>query len=138
MAAVRKASTLGRPLEYPDPAGEFFGYDGRIRSVVLSPQQPLRGLVALVARTAIAFVAVRSGKFCTSREEYLRLFREAASGPSAELVEHVVRRCRGDWRYEVPTEPGSRAELCDMCREVLEFERSSLIEFDRATRSRTL
>lgn len=136
MAAIRNASSVVRPLDYPDPAGEFFGYDSRIAGIALAPQQRLRGLTALVARTAIAYVGVATGRFCTSREEYLRLYREASTGRFADLIEQITSRCRGEWHYDVPGSSSDRADLRDMCREVLDFERCSLAEFDRATQSR--
>lgn len=138
MSAIRNLPAVPEPLEYPDPDGEFFGYDSRIAGVTLAPRQRLRGLVALASRVAIAVVGVRSGKFCTSREEHLRLYREASNSGFADLLEQVIGHCRNDWRYEVPGSHDDRAVLRAMCHEILSFERASLAEFDTSMRSRTL
>lgn len=114
---------LELPLRYPDPGGEFFGYDGR----PLAPGSPERGIKALVSCLffpATAVLAWRHGVRTTRRSEALAGWRERM--PESEwtpLLGEVYERCRERWSYRIPADPAERAWLRGACERALGFER---------------
>ncbi len=114
---------LAPPLGFPDPEGEFFGYDSR----PLNPGSPERGIKALVTCLffpATAVLAWRHGARTTRRSGSLAGWRERMpeSGWTALLGE-VYERCRERWSYRIPADPAERAWLRGACERALGFER---------------
>jgi hypothetical protein len=136
MAAIRGVESLVEPLQYPDPGGEFFGYDGLIRGRLLAPRPNSRGLTVTISRIVIAHVAVQAGKFCASREEHLRLYRTETEARSMDLIDFMEQHCRKRWHHEIPDTPGDRTKLREHCARTLDFEQYSVESFQRWMRSR--
>ncbi|HEX2648167.1 MAG TPA: hypothetical protein VHO95_13150 [Candidatus Dormibacteraeota bacterium] len=130
MAKLRQVTQVASPLQYPDPTGDFYGYDASLGRRAAGAEQPLRGLVATTSWITIAVVAVQAGKLCASREEHQRLYRLETDATWWELLARLDKRCRRDWRYELPTEAEERAELRDICGQALAFEWYALRIFE--------
>jgi predicted nucleotidyltransferase len=108
------------PLDYPQPGGEFFGYDGWR----LDYQHP-RGtkmLVVIVSRIATALVALRAGQYAGSKHESAQLYRTLIGDEWSDLVEQVYECCKRRWGYRVPRGAGDRAHLRELCQRALGFE----------------
>jgi hypothetical protein len=108
------------PLDYPDPHGEFFGYDGwRLDN---RHRRGLRMLVVIVSRIATALVALHAGQYVGDKQESAQLYRTCINDEWAELVEQVYACCKTRWGYRVPRDAGDREHLRALCRRALAFE----------------
>lgn len=108
------------PLDYPDPSGEFFGYDGwRLDH---RHRRGMRMLVVIVSRIATALVALRAGQYAGNKHESAQLYRTFVNDEWADLVEQVYECCKRRWGYRVPRDAGDRAQLRELCQRALAFE----------------
>jgi predicted nucleotidyltransferase len=106
------------PLDYPDPQGEFFGYDGWLHGGERSALM----LVVMVGRIATALLALRAGQYAGSKSESTRLYRTHINDEWCELVEQVYQRCRVQWGYRIPRKQAERQVLRVLCQQALAFE----------------
>jgi predicted nucleotidyltransferase len=108
------------PLDYPDPHGEFFGYDGwRLDN---RHRRGMKMLVVIVSRIATALVALRTGQYVGSKQESAQLYRTCINDEWADLVEQVYACCKTRWGYRIPRTLGDQAQLRALCQRALAFE----------------
>ena len=111
---------LAFPLDYPDPHGEFFGYDGwRLDN---RHRRGMKMLVVIVSRIATALVALRAGQYAGNKLESTQLYRTLIGDEWADLVEQVYECCKTRWGYRIPRDAGDRTQLRELCRRALGFE----------------
>jgi len=134
MSRIRRAAveTVQPTLGYPDPAGEFFGYD---RATILEwyPPGTARGtkeLVAIVGSAATSLIALRGRAYVPTKGHCAPLYAERIGDEWTELVREVHAFCRERHRYEIPEMPDERLELRAICAKVLGFERHALAASD--------
>jgi hypothetical protein len=108
------------PLDYPDPGGEFFGYDGW--PLDNRHRRGMKMLVVIVSRIATALVALHAGQYAGNKQESAQLYRTFVNDEWAELVEQVYEYCKIRWGYRVPRDAGDRAQLRALCQRALAFE----------------
>lgn len=121
---------LTYPLDYPDPAGEFYGYDRLTLPGAGAADQPSTKLVvAIVGRIAAALIALRTGRYVGSKRESVELYRAHIADEWTDLVEQVYALCRIRWGYLVPADPVDRHLLRDLCRRALAFENHFLAAY---------
>jgi len=115
------------PLDYPDPAGEFFGYDARTMRLPDGREAPTtRDLIRATGWAATALLAYRAGQFVARKSDCARTYRERIGGEWAPLLEEIYASCRGRWQYRLPEGQEARAHLRDLCARTLGFERHFL------------
>ncbi len=122
----RERGPLSYPLCYPDPAGEFYGYD-------FQPRPPhgtstMRLFVAVVCWAATVLVALRSGDAAASKAEAVALAQRHLGARWAALVDDIYATCREAWGYHMPDEAADRRRLRTLCGETLAFENEQLSE----------
>jgi hypothetical protein len=111
------------PLDYPDPKGRFYGYDGwNLSSSSDTEQAGTKMLVVIVGRIASAIVALHSGAYVGTKHESVTLYRKHIHDQWADLVEQVYDLCKERWQYRVPTNPSDQAQLQALCQRALDFE----------------
>jgi hypothetical protein len=116
-------TVLPFPLDYPDPNGRFYGYDGwNLSSSGDTEQAGTKMLVVIVGRIASALVALHSGAYVSTKHESVTLYRKHIHDQWADLVEQVYDMCKVRWQYRVPTNPSDQAQLQALCRRALDFE----------------
>jgi hypothetical protein len=114
---------LPYPLDYPDPADEFFGYTGRLlRAPDGTPTPSTKRLVHASGYIATALVAIRTDSFVADKRSAVVEYRARIDDMWAEHLEAVQYYCRVQWGYGVPETPADRAILRQLCRRQLEFE----------------
>ncbi len=125
LALLRRAhSGPLTPLTYPDPAGEFYGYDFRPDPLHGTPT--LRLFVAVVCWAASIVVALRTGQCAASKGEAALLYRAHIREEWADFVGAVDSTCAEAWGYHVPEEAEARRHLRALCRSALAFEEAHL------------
>jgi predicted nucleotidyltransferase len=124
VARVRQNPTaLTVPLEYPDPEGEFYGYDRRRMSDAAGATVPsTKDLVVTVGLIATAIIALQAGRYVGSKRDCIRLYRSEIGDVWAGLVTAVYENCRDHWAYRIPERAEERRRLQELCREALAFE----------------
>jgi hypothetical protein len=130
MSRIRRAEveTVQPTLGYPDPTGEFFGYD---RATIVEWYPPgtrrsTKELVAIVGSAATSLIALRGGAYVPTKGRCAPLYAERIGDEWTELVSEVHAFCREHHRYEIPEKPDERLELRAICAKVLGFEQHAL------------
>jgi hypothetical protein len=116
------------PLDYPDPTGEFYGYD--LRKLRLPGGEEVnctRDLIRLTGWSATALLAYRAGRYVTRKSECHRAYQESFQDEWGQLLEDIYVYCRGKWRYLLPTDPAERSKLREICARTLAFENYFLL-----------
>jgi hypothetical protein len=132
----RLGSLFGRtapvraPLTYPDPAGEFFGYDRRPVRLADGSQAPsTRDLIRATGWAATALIAWRVGRYVARKSECHRMYQELIGDEWAPLLTAIYENCRQRWNYRIPTELADRALLRQLCERTLDFENAFLTAY---------
>jgi hypothetical protein len=111
------------PVDYPDPAGRFFGYDQWLLDLADGRQVPgMKLLVATVGRIASALLAYTSGRFVGSKRECVEHYRRYIDDQWTDLVVQVYEQCRNQWGYRIPERNQEQEQLRELCRRTLGFE----------------
>lgn len=133
MAQVhRHTDQITVPLDYPDPAGEFFGYDKDFlppSSNRLAPAHNIEALVATACWIASILIGLETGRMVHTKAESARLYRECVGDEWADFVEEVYEQGKRRWGYLVPTDEAERQALRDLCRRMLAFENHYLSRY---------
>jgi predicted nucleotidyltransferase len=132
MRYLRGVERLRVPLEYPDPAAEFYGYD-TVREPAWYPPGTTRGLrelVNAVTLMASALTPLPAGHHrASTKGQAVTLYRQLAGGPWADYVAAVYELAKRRWGYLLPTAPEERRRLRALCRETLGFEHHFLARY---------
>lgn len=113
------------PLTYPDPTGEFYGYD----AVPARPEAPrgTRVLVALTAWIATLILALETGRSAGQKRQCIRLCKEHLSHDKrVQLAITIYDLCKGVWAYALPEHAEDHEHLRGLCRETLALENEYL------------
>ena len=124
MEYLRGVGRLIMPLEYPDPAGEFYGYD-TIRVPAAYPPGTARGLKELVKTASVlaaAIVQLQAGRYVATTRESVTLYRAHIGDEWASYLEALYDNARGRWHYLIPATADERQLLRALCGRTLAFE----------------
>jgi hypothetical protein len=130
MARIRRVEAVALPLEYPDPAGEFLGYDRATISPWYPPgtTQSTKELVAIVGSGATALVATR-GAYVPSKGKCAPMYEEIVGDKWTGLVRDVHAFCRERFHYAIPVDDDDRRTLRKLGEKALGFETVVLQHF---------
>jgi predicted nucleotidyltransferase len=115
---ARQREWAAYPLDYPDPSGEFYGYDND----TTDGDRDTRVMVAIAGHIAAALIALRTGRFVSSKSQSFRLYRELVDDNWANLLDGIYKFCRTKWQYAIPAGSEDREKLRGICRRLLKFE----------------
>ena len=113
------------PLAYPNPEGEFYGYD----VVPARPDAPrgTRVLVAITAWIATLILALETGRYAGQKSQSMRLCKEyLPTDWRTQLVTTINDICKSKWGYALPDSSEDRKRLRSLCRDVLPLENEYL------------
>ncbi|MBO0794941.1 MAG: nucleotidyltransferase domain-containing protein, partial [Ktedonobacteraceae bacterium] len=83
-------SSVMMPLDYPDPQGEFYGYDQRkMRLAGGEEVQGTRDLIRLVSWSATAILGCRAGQYVARKSDCHTLYRRYIADEWAGLLEDI-------------------------------------------------
>jgi predicted nucleotidyltransferase len=116
-------------LDYPDPGGEFFGYErygmfqGRGADEVYTPgARTILNCATMIAAARLT----HAGQRVPSKRRCVELYAELAPGESSTWLADLYTACKARWGYRVPDSPAERAELRALCAPMLAFENEFL------------
>jgi len=111
------------PLTYPDPNGEFYGYDARMLRLPDGQEvHCTRDLIRLVGWSATAIVAFKAGKYVARKSECHKLYQTYFNDEWGQLLQDIYELCRGKWNYLIPENQEDRQMLRAICERTLSFE----------------
>jgi hypothetical protein len=113
------------PLAYPDPSGEFYGYD----AVPARPDMPrgTRVFVGLTAWIATLILALETGQYAAQKSQSIQLCKKyLPDDPRTQLAVAIMDLCKGTWGYALPDRAEDRQRLRELCREALALENDYL------------
>jgi hypothetical protein len=123
-----KPSLLRYPLTYPNPTGEFYGYEQNGIWTGEKTFGPGLGLLINLAASIANFrLAQKAGEFIPNKNLTVAAYRKHfPADPLGEWVKEVFELCRQRWQGAIPTASGDRPVLADLCRRTLAFENESM------------
>lgn len=131
------------PVRWPDPNGEFFGYDRY--GLWLGGDEYLPGtriLLNALTLGATAAVVLETGFGVGSKEESIQKYKTLVT-PWGDWLDALFARCKMDWHYQIPKRKLKRRELAqrlsaakdfenhllEMCRPVIELDGAIPVKF---------
>jgi predicted nucleotidyltransferase len=125
-----RSDIIHYPLDYPDPAGEFYGYDRRkLRLRTGEEVNCTRDLIRLTGWSATALLAYRTGRYVARKSECHRAYQEYFHDEWGQLLQDIYVYCRGKWQYLLPTDLQERHKLREICERTLAFENHFLLVY---------
>ena len=121
---------LSAPLDYPDPADEFYGYARRLTRLPDGRDVAgTRDLMRAVGWMATALVAYQAGQYVATKRDCASMYREYIGDQWSDLLDELALWVRGDWQYRIPADPEERARLRAICAHTLGFENHFLMVY---------
>jgi hypothetical protein len=117
------------PLDYPDPAGEFYGYEryahfnGDDAPVVYTPG--VRAILNCATMIASARLT-HAGQRVPSKRASVALYQAFAPGATSAWLTRLYVTFKARWRYQIPNNVAERAKLRALCAPMLAFENDFL------------
>ncbi len=111
------------PLMYPDPAGEYYGYERwgtYLGERTFGPG--VRSLVTSVTLIASCCVMMESGQLVASKQESVLAYQTYVGDEWTEFVGQVYAQCKQDWHYQLPRTAKARSVFRCLCAKMLDFE----------------
>lgn len=111
------------PLTYPDPHGEFYGYDVRLLRLPNGQEvHCTRDLIRLVGWSATAMIAFKARRYVARKSECHKMYQACFNDEWGQLLQDIYELCRGKWNYLIPDDVKERKQLRAMCERTLGFE----------------
>ena len=127
-----RPSIIHYPLTYPDPRGEFYGYDARMLRLPNGQEVPCtRDLIRLVGWSATAMIAFKAGKYVARKGECHKMYQACFNDEWGQLLQDIYEFCRGEWNYLIPDNLEERERLRIMCERTLGFENHFLLVYKK-------
>ncbi|HCI80825.1 MAG TPA: hypothetical protein DHW02_14165 [Ktedonobacter sp.] len=118
-----RSGSVSYPLDYPDPQGEFYGYDARLLKLPHGREvHCTRDLIRLVGWSATAILAYKAKVYVARKSECHTLYKAHFDDEWGQLVQDIYELCRGKWNYLIPEDEDERRVLRRICERTLMFE----------------
>lgn len=120
---VRQTSTLHYPVHYPDPEGEFYGYDRRgVYGLEGFEPQGTKDLISVAYSIVLGRLAMMEPRYITGKAEAFQRYLKHLDDEWTDFVSEVWQKCRVEWAYRVPSSDQDRKVLSVLCQRMLDFE----------------
>ena len=104
-----RSGSVSSPLDYPDPHGEFYGYDARLlRLPDGSEVHCTRDLIRLVGWSATAILAYKAGVYVARKSKCHTLYKVHFDDEWGQFLQDIYGLCRGKWNYLIPEDVHER------------------------------
>lgn len=128
---LRGVERLEYPLTYPDPEGEFYGYDAIHIPEWYPPgtQRGVKELVTTATRIARAQLALQAGRYAGSKGGSAAAYGEYLHDAWSDLPQTLYEQGKLRWGYAIPTAAEDRRVLQSLCARMLSFENDLLARY---------
>jgi hypothetical protein len=119
----QRDDSLVYPLNYPDPAGEYYGYERWGTYLGERTFDPgVRSLVTSVMLISTCLVMMKAGQRVASKHESVLAYQRYVGDEWTEFVQQVYMQCKDAWHYEMPKSQRARRQFRRLCAQMLAFE----------------
>lgn len=119
----RHQDILMFPLSYPDPEGEFYGYDHEKRSpFYLTKIHTTQVLAGLVCAAGTGIIALTAQKYVAKKRDCARVYKACINDEWTEFLEDICETCFNEWKYLIPEDQAGRRKIRELCEKTLAFE----------------
>ena len=126
----QRPEILTYPVDYPDPNGEFYGYDARKIRLPNGAEVPsTRDLIRLTGWAATALIAYKAGRYVARKSDCHTVYQSCFRDEWGQLLEDIFECCKKQWNYLIPVDARDRMLLRDICRRTLGFENHFLMVY---------
>jgi hypothetical protein len=119
------------PLDYPDPGGEFYGYDTLGGSLAPEKIADTKMLVHCAGFAATCLIALDAGRIVVKKSDWLPLYQTTVNDEWTGFLTSLYEQCKTAWGYRIPEHATERALLRELCRRMLAFENHYLERYCR-------
>ena len=122
-ALRQRDESLIYPLHYPDPAGEYYGYEKwgtYLGERTFGPG--VRSLVTSVTLMASCCVMLQASQRVASKRESVSAYQRHVGDEWTDFVQQIYTRCKEVWLYQLPQSAEARQHLHDLCGRMVDFE----------------
>ena len=128
MAQLRgNPKTLTAPLHYPDPDGEFYGYDCRTIRTANDVKVASMKAVPVCVGWCATTILDRMGVVVEGKQDCLPKYKAHIGDAWTPFLAEVESKIRKGWHYLIPEDRTARRELRRLCKQTLAFENHYLI-----------
>ena len=111
------------PLKYPDPEGEFYGYERWGTYLGERNFGPgVRSLVTSVTLIASCLVMLQASQPVASKRESVLAYQRYVGDDWTEFVQQAYTLGKETWHYQLPERPKARRQFRGLCAQMLNFE----------------
>ncbi|MEM7129440.1 MAG: nucleotidyltransferase domain-containing protein [Chloroflexota bacterium] len=114
--------TLVAPLDFPDPDGEFYGYDYQTIRMADGTELPSIKAIPVGVGWCATTLLDRAGVLVESKQDCLGKYRRYIGDEWTPFLEEVDIKIRQAWHYLIPEGKEERKELRGVCERTLYFE----------------
>jgi hypothetical protein len=124
----QRAENLVFPLTYPDPAGDFYGYERWGMYLGARAFGPgVRTLLSAATSMATALVLLETDyPYVGSKAQSVQAYQEYIGDEWSSFLHDLYAACKMQWHYQVPDATADRAHLLQLCTLMLAFENAFL------------
>lgn len=127
---ILSAGMLVYPLDFPDPDGEFYGYNQRLNlSLYSEPEIGVKDLIQGIFECILPLAAQKVNRHIHNKEDAFQVFAKECQTEFSDFITEVWQVVRGEWHYRVPTNTTDRNRLRDLCSQFLNLENYYLTQF---------
>ena len=124
LTRIRRMQQLTFPLDYPDPNGEFYGYDtksipGWYPSWV---ERGTKELVADICWITTALLGLKAGRYAGNKAEAIRFYGKYIGDEWTPFTQDMYKKAKLEWMYGIPEGAREQKQLRELCRQTLDFE----------------
>ena len=138
---LHRSESITYPITYPDPNGAFYGYDHMtklsydVASLYYPPDKAAtvyyatRELVECACRMASALLAFKTGSFVGTKRGSVETYNREISDEWSPFLTAMFEKGKMQWMYGLPEHEEERAELRELCEQMLAFENHYLLHY---------
>jgi hypothetical protein len=129
VGVLRESECVTFPVTYPDPIGEFLGYNKPAMPPGNQQVNNIKAMVSTASWIASILVSLQTGRTVASKAEAVTLFRTQVGDEWSRYVEELYRFGRQQLGYLVPGREDERQYLLQLCRDMVDLENHFLVQY---------
>ena len=138
---LHRSESITYPTTYPDPNGTFYGYDHmmqlsyKVASLYYPPHKAAtvyyatRELVECACRMASALLAFKTDSFVGTKRGSVETYNREIHDEWSPFLTAMFEKGKMRWMYGLPEREEERAELRELCEQMLSFENHYLLHY---------
>ena len=138
---LHRSDSITYPITYPDPNGIFYGYDYMMKlsydvaSLYYPPDKAAtvyyatRELVECACRIASELLVFKTGGFVGTKRGSVETYNREISDEWSPFLTAMFEKGKMQWMYGLPEHEEERAELRELCEQMLAFENYYLLHY---------